>query len=155
MVTVMLLVYEIDGCKAVVIELGLFKIVLLVLTDEIVSEFAQQDQEYTVDYSIPSQVAAAAVVSTSRTHPAKISSHLPPHTSTTSSERSPKPHRQISDGRHLDTSSHKETPRSHRDGKNVDSASYLNVSERLHIDRYSVSDSDRPVPKPRYVSSDI
>lgn len=118
---------------------------LSTLAGEIVAEFAQQDQEYTVDYSVPSRVTATYTTQqgTGRKPP-----HSSPQTKTT--------HSQKSSGTHMWTQcldrNHKEVPRGYHDGKTVEGVRNLGITEKPRTDPDFISDNERPVPKPRKLS---
>lgn len=95
---------------------------LSLLAGEIVAEFGQQDQEYTVDYSAASRMAAR------RTPPPHSPSYSKPS----------RPHSLPQHTRHP-----MEASREHHNGRPVRGTSR---------DSESVSDTERPVPKPRKLS---
>ncbi|XP_063610729.1 uncharacterized protein LOC134784558 [Penaeus indicus] len=112
---------------------------LSALAGEIVAEFGQKDQEYTVDYSVPSRVARSSGGVTSPPH--APSHRLPPGDSPTRAS-----HPQYVDrGR-------REDPRGFGQGEleDVERGSGRYASPRSDSDgRW---DAERPVPKPRKLS---
>ncbi|XP_069180550.1 uncharacterized protein [Procambarus clarkii] len=115
---------------------------LSTLAGEIVAEFAQQDQEYTVDYSVPSRVTAAATGAHSNKHLAS------PYSLPTSSQKSP-------EAQHLTRflyANQEEVLRNYHDGKAVQGIRNPGITEKSHIDSDFVFEGERPVPKPRKLS---
>ncbi|KAK7068821.1 hypothetical protein SK128_014902, partial [Halocaridina rubra] len=107
---------------------------LSTLAGEIVAEFAQQDQEYTVDYSVPSRVAAlrSPENSLSKLKPS-VSRYLKP-------DLQPANNNQIIEGH--------SNIRSVSDSKNL----VTEDCKKSCIDNDQRGDAGRPVPKPRKLS---
>ncbi|KAG7169729.1 Myotilin-like, partial [Homarus americanus] len=116
---------------------------LSTLAGEIVAEFAQQDQEYTVDYSVPSRVTTA-----STTQQGGGRKHSPTQPSPTQSHKSSTMPQSV----HYLYTSHKEVPTGYHDGKTVEGIRNPVIVGKPRVDPDTISDSERPVPKPRKLS---
>nr|XP_053653508.1 uncharacterized protein LOC128703004 isoform X3 [Cherax quadricarinatus] len=115
---------------------------LSTLAGEIVAEFAQQDQEYTVDYSVPIRVTATCRAQQSRKHLAS------PQASPTHSHKSP----EAQPSTRFIYTNHKGVLRNYHEGKTVEGVKNPGVAEKSQVDLDFVSDNERPVPKPRKLS---
>lgn len=117
---------------------------MVIPTGEIVAEFAQQDQEYTVDYSVPSRVTAKYAtqqgIGRNQPHSSLESKATEPHKSSATQMWTHRPDK-----------NHMEIPRGYHDGKTVEGVRNLGLSKKPQTDPDFISDSERPVPKPRYV----
>lgn len=112
---------------------------LSALAGEIVAEFGQKDQEYTVDYSVPSRVSRSSGAMTSPPH--APSHRLPPGDSPTRAS-----HPQYMDrGR-------REGPRGFDQGEVEDAERSPGRYDTPRSDSDGRCDAERPVPKPRKLS---